>query len=166
MGLFVPSAKHFNSIEKALQNLSNDKEFKFHNKIQEMFPALRSYRLNKKVRWETISYIMNNLRNLTTLCVCYSHVASGYKKQEDLKANIQKTLSKLSDKEPCQTLTHLELYNCIQCVSYQTDYYDLVAVRDLTKEEIEAHEFLEWVEWDVARYLISKLPGYGKVWAI
>lgn len=105
MSSFICSAKHFNSIEKAIteyNNLENGYAFHFNGDY---------------ATTESLITMLNNLRFLNVVCVTfqYRHI------EPIVDAEIQSELKEIGKPTQIKPLTLLGLFNALSCVDYQIE---------------------------------------------
>ena len=166
MSSFIPSSKHFNSIEQSLISLTMSSEFYFPYSFKSRFPKLYNKRnytqdcIDAEVR-----QIVDTLRELTAICVSlqYKHHYTG-----TLNSEIQGQIEILNhDKKSYNSLTKIGLYKALSCVGYQIEAEHLKELRDLTTEEENALFFVNEMQNTLSMDIVRNLPSYdSEMWNI
>lgn len=159
------SARHFNSVEKALSNLIINNKLQLGHQIQVLYKGLENKEQPDNIlKLKTISSVMDEIRKLSTLCVTLEY-KQNYEKTFVIKA--KDAISRLmDDKKSSRKLSDVALYCAVRCIRTQIDISQLKQIRSLSKEEEDAYRFLKFLEKDLAEYLIKQLPGYRNQWEI
>ena len=152
MSSFILSAKHYNSIEKGIEQVLKHSHFNSY----ELKPfGLYSYNVLPKQVPSIIEGYISNLRELNVLCVMlqYKHHYEGV-----LDEQIQVNLQEVKQKTDVKDLTALGLFNALKCIIYQTELEHLEGIRNLTEEEQKAFNFLETFINVLAKFICGELP--------
>ena len=156
MSSFTCSAKHFNSVSKALQEEAwmrlncpsslKDITPKFYNKRD--YP---SYEVK-----EEIDNMVTNLAKLNATCVTLQY-AHHYK---DVEAELAQSIEEATENTDVKGLTRLGLYHGLRCIYYQCETHHLSSdERVPTKNEQEAEIFLTEIINVLAHNLVEGMPA-------
>lgn len=158
MSSFIPSPKHFNSIEKTLHKLYSSSNFFGPSELQSHFLYLHGNAYNAPVylKHAEISGIIDTLRILSATCVTlqYKHHYEG-KLNSEIK---EETDYLLNNKDEHTILSYHGLYNALRCVRYQIELQHLEELRPLSGDECCAMFFLNVLIPCIADYSLDQLP--------
>lgn len=166
MSSFIPSANHFNSIERTVIFLTQNKNFYFPYSFKNKFKTLYDSRHYSQdaIDSEVIS-IIDTLRELTPLCVTLQY-RNHYEGKLDNEISEQTEILKQTRKGGT-SLTKVGLFKALQCLSYQIETEHLTQLRSLTTEEENALFFVEEMKSNLAIDIVSSLPDYeAQKWEI
>lgn len=163
MSSFVHSAKHFNSIEKALQLAFVNSNVYYTYRIKRKFNMKN---MGVDATYEKITEFVDTLRSLNALCVSlqYKHHYEGV-----LDAEIQSQTNFLMlNKSENVGLNKIALYKALQSLDYQIEIEHLKDLRELTTQEQDAMGFLSMIIDDIAHDIVRDLEEYEKAnsWSI
>jgi hypothetical protein len=150
MSSYIPSPKHFNSVQKALVDLFTGHDFEGPYALREKLPRLF---VTGTVEAE-VEKVVDDLRKLNVLCVTlqYAHHYEGHVNEE-----IKEETSHLMDnKNNYKYLSVHGLYNALNCISYQIEVEHLT--EPLTGDEQNAMFFLAKMRESLAYHLVRKMP--------
>ena len=155
MSSYICSAKHFNSIEKKLEELVYEQDFYIPYSLRNVVPKWyekRKYSFD--VIFEEIKNIINSLRELNVVCVSlqYKHHYIGVLDEE-----IKNELKEVKRKTSIKNLTKHGLYNALKCLNYQIEIEHLEDIRELTIEEQKAYLFLKEFTYSLCEDIVSNL---------
>jgi hypothetical protein len=157
MSSYVCSAKHFNSVENALQILlaSKTNGFSAPAAFREKFPSVY-YKSDFDAIDKTVTVICNELRKLNVLTVTYQY-KDHYKGRvnTEIKTATDALLKYRTEKVK---LTTLGLYNALNCIEFQIETQHITDFRPLYPEEENALLFLTEMIESIGLYIIRKLP--------
>jgi len=159
MSSFIPSAKHFNSIERSVIFLTQSSNFYFPYSFKDKFPKIynKGHYSQDAIDAE-VKAIIDTLRELTPLCVTlqYKH---HYQGGVDKEIAEQTAILKQENKggEP---LAKIGLFKALQCLSYQIETKHLTDLRSLTNEEENALFFVDELKCVLAVDIVAGLPSY------
>lgn len=166
MSSFIPSAKHFNSIERTVIFLTQNSNFYFPYSFKDKFPKIYNGRhFSQDLIDKEVISIIDTLRELTPLCVTlqYRHHYEGKLDKEI----IEQTEILKHDKKGGEPLTKIGLFKALQCLSYQIETDHLKQLRNLTTEEENALFFIDELKNTLAVDIVSSLPDYeAQKWEI
>lgn len=165
MSSFICSPKHFNSIEKSVIYLTQDRNFYFPYAFKNTFPELYNTGFYTQDKIDAkVKSIIDTLRELNVLCVSLQY-KSHY--PGTLDKEIAEQLEVVKMKDAGQSLTKLSLLKQLQCLDYQIETEHLKELRSLTPDEENAMYFIKELENALAMDIIHKLPDYDKLsWGI
>lgn len=157
MSSFINSAKHFNSIEQKLKRLLR-RDFRGWHSLKDVTPGIYTHWTNgvfTESDEQEITEIINTLRDLSVLCVSlqYKH---HYEGSLDAEIATQKKAVRVGTDTALLSLHGL--YNALNCVMYQIEIEHLQELRELTKEESKALEFVEKITSAIAMQIVDELP--------
>lgn len=166
MSSFIPSANHFNSIERTVIFLTQNNNFYFPYSFKDKFEKIyyKGHYSQDLIDKEVIS-IIDTLRELTPLCVTlqYRH---HYEGTVDKEISEQTEILKQTRKGGTP-LTKVGLFKALQCLSYQIETEHLTQLRSLTTEEENALFFVDELKNALAIDIVSSLPDYeAQKWEI
>lgn len=159
MSSFIPSSKHFNSIEKSVIYLTQNNNFYFPYSFKNVFPILYDKRKYTQDAIDSVVVgIIDTLRELTSLCVSlqYKHHYEG-----TLDNEIQEqTQILIKEKKQFTQLNNIALYKALSCLSYQIETEHLSDLRKLTQDEENAMFFIKEMKAVLCENIVSSLPNY------
>ena len=157
MSSYILSSKHFNSVEKGLQVLFNNRDFHSYG-IKHLYPDLYE---GKKIE-KTLSGIMDIIRSLTCKCVTLQY-ANRYEGKIDQEIEEQ-TADLIKNKTKYVMLEGVALYKALTSMTYQIEIQHL---DEVTEEEKKVMEFIETMESLLAKHIVSRSDAYEKAkWEI
>ena len=152
---------HFNSVEIGIY-----KAFFVDSKIG--FDPYRYTELNRlrlKDPQEVIGALMDEVRNLSALCISlqYKHHYQGRLDKEI--EHSQREL--LNNKAAIRSISLIGLYKALQSIDYQIELEHLTGLRGLTDMEEVALSWIKKVSEDISERIIKELPEYeSSEWVI
>jgi len=156
MSSFIPSAKHFKSIEATFIDLNWNDNFYYPYDLKEDFPNLYSKNSAKQMH-NSIKDVVGVLAEITALCVClqYRHEHEG-----TLDKAIEDNTIAAKAEVKGYILTKTELYKALSCVKYQIELEHLKDLRSLTEREEKAMKFLRVMIFHLAEDIVSGTALY------
>ena len=156
MSSFICSAKHFNSIEKALNNYfsgSKSSEYSY-----SFYKYLGGNATGDQIR-EKIKNFIDTLRELNVMCVSlqYKHHSEG-----TLDTEISEQRERVYSDNSYKTIDIYGLIKALACVNYQLETENLIEFRPLTESETTALKYLDDLKYDLCYYLVNTSPQYDK----
>ncbi|MGB4776467.1 MAG: hypothetical protein WBP45_14920 [Daejeonella sp.] len=159
MSPHICNAKHFNSIELAINYLAQDNQFSFPYSFKDKFPELYNHtKISTEGIEHCVSTLIDTLRSLNVLCTMLRD-KNDYEGILDNEIEEQMEILML-DKRSSKNLTRFGLYKALQCLNYQIEINHLKELRNLSNEEESALFFLEEMINHLAHTIIRELPEY------
>lgn len=158
MSSYICDAKHFNSIEKNLQdNFKWNDRFNGIYRIKEIYPDL--YEPKKQLDEiidQIIRSIIDDLRKLNVVCHCLQYKES-YGGDIDHNIKVQEDIAFIR-KRGYKKLSLHGLYNAMLCLHYQIELEHLEALTNRDESKQKPYQFLESMIDFLAYLIVSKLP--------
>jgi hypothetical protein len=157
MSSFICSSKHFNSIEKALQNYfsgsrASEYSYKFYNYLDCYNSTL------SQIEYK-IKQFVNTLRELNVLCVTlqYKHHYDGR-----LDTEIKEQRESVFNGSEYKEINLYGLVKALGSLNYQIEPEHLTELRNLTPEEKTALKLLNDLKYDICYHIVCNDQKYEK----
>ena len=167
MSSFICSNKHFASIANGIVRIIETNNFHVSYNLKQIAPQIYSYKqtLNEQSAIKEINSFIETLMDLHVLCVSlqYRHHYEG-RLDQDIRE--QREILHLPCNNPV-SLSAAALHKSIRCALYQIETEHLEELRPLTSKEKDCLTFFRLFAINIADYIVSHLPEYGKApWGI
>lgn len=150
MSCFVCSAKHYNSVKKAVVSAMRD------TCIYSSMNAVYSLPFKKEDLINRIDEIFSDIIYLNVESYCLKYGVE----------DIEKTFESCFDKTPIKKIDLHGLYNALNCITYQIELDYITETRTLLHEEALALKFINDLKSEIAQEVIRVLPENETAWEI